>query len=252
MKRIFRYVAAIPAVLVLFLTSCVGNRERVIPRAELAEIYAEMMIIDQWILNTPNVRLIADTSQVYGPILEKYGFDADDYRKSVDVYMDDPERFSKILRETVEILEARYKDLEVQKAEMERLEKLRKEAEKFRPNLDFDKMFPYFRNEPYVHYHDSIAFDMDSDTRVYRMEPVELADTLYDGVRMVLKSVETDSLSVDTVDALEPVAEPVEVQEPKPVPMQELEPEKTFKPKTIRRMDSQAGERIEPIEINRQ
>ena len=93
---------------------------------------------------------------------------------------------------------------------------------------------------------------MDSDTRVYRMEPVELADTLYDGVRMVLKSVETDSLSVDTVDALEPVAEPVEVQEPKPVPMQELEPEKTFKPKTIRRMDSQAGERIEPIEINRQ
>ena len=122
MKRIFRYVAAIPAVLVLFLTSCVGNRERVIPRAELAEIYAEMMIIDQWILNTPNVRLIADTSQVYGPILEKYGFDADDYRKSVDVYMDDPERFAKILRETVEILEARYKDLEVQKAEMERLE----------------------------------------------------------------------------------------------------------------------------------
>ena len=77
MKRIFRYVAAIPAVLVLFLTSCVGNRERVISRAELAEIYAEMMIIDQWILNTPNVRLIADTSQVYGPILEKYGFDAD-------------------------------------------------------------------------------------------------------------------------------------------------------------------------------
>lgn len=248
MKRSFRYVVAVSAVLVLFLSSCGRGRVRVIPRDELAEIYAEMMMTDQWILNTPNVRLIADTSLVYDPILEKYGYDSDDYRKSIDVYMDDPERFAKILKVTGEILEGRLKDLELKKEEMERLEMLRKEAEKFRPDLDFDEMFPYFKDEPYVHYHDSLAFEMDSITRIYRMSPVELADTVYDGVRMVIRSVEPDTLAVmdSTV-----VPEPVQELEPEPVPMQEPEPIREFRPKTIRDIDNKVDESMEPIKINR-
>lgn len=249
MKRSFRYVVAVSAVLVLFLSSCGRGRVRVIPRDELAEIYAEMMMTDQWILNTPNVRLIADTSLVYEPILEKYGYDSDDYRKSIDVYMDDPERFAKILKVTGEILEGRLKDLELKKEEMERLEMLRKEAEKFRPDLDFDEMFPYFKDEPYVHYHDSLAFEMDSITRIYRMSPVELADTVYDGVRMVIRSVEPDTLAVvDSTVVPEPVQEP----EPEPVLMQEPEPIREFRPKTIRDIDNKVDESVEPIKINRQ
>ena len=248
MKRSFRYVVAVSAVLVLFLSSCGRGRVRVIPRDELAEIYAEMMMTDQWILNTPNVRLIADTSLVYDPILEKYGYDSDDYRKSIDVYMDDPERFAKILKVTGEILEGRLKDLELKKEEMERLEMLRKEAEKFRPDLDFDEMFPYFKDEPYVHYHDSLAFEMDSITRIYRMSPVELADTVYDGVRMVIRSVEPDTLAV--VDSTV-VPEPVQELEPEPVPMQEPEPIREFRPKTIRDIDKKVDESMEPIKINR-
>ena len=248
MKRSFRYVVAVSAVLVLFLSSCGRGRVRVIPRDELAEIYAEMMMTDQWILNTPNVRLIADTSLVYDPILEKYGYDSDDYRKSIDVYMDDPERFAKILKVTGEILEGRLKDLELKKEEMERLEMLRKEAEKFRPDLDFDEMFPYFKDEPYVHYHDSLAFEMDSITRIYRMSPVELADTVYDGVRMVIRSVEPDTLAVvDSTVVPEPVQEP----DPEPVLMQELEPIREFRPKTIRNIDNKVDESMEPIKINR-
>ncbi len=249
MKRSFRYVVAVSAVLVLFLSSCGRGRVRVIPRDELAEIYAEMMMTDQWILNTPNVRLIADTSLVYEPILEKYGYDSDDYRKSIDVYMDDPERFAKILKVTGEILEGRLKDLELKKEEMERLEMLRKEAEKFRPDLDFDEMFPYFKDEPYVHYHDSLAFEMDSITRIYRMSPVELADTVYDGVRMVIRSVEPDTLAVvDSTVVPELVQEP----EPEPVLMQEPEPIREFRPKTIRDIDNKVDESVEPIKINRQ
>ncbi len=249
MKRSFRYVVAVSAVLVLFLSSCGRGRVRVIPRDELAEIYAEMMMTDQWILNTPNVRLIADTSLVYEPILEKYGYDSDDYRKSIDVYMDDPERFAKILKVTGEILEGRLKALELKKEEMERLEMLRKEAEKFRPDLDFDEMFPYFKDEPYVHYHDSLAFEMDSITRIYRMSPVELADTVYDGVRMVIRSVEPDTLEVvDSTVVPEPVQEP----EPEPVLMQEPKPIREFRPKTIRNIDNKVDESVEPIKINRQ
>lgn len=249
----FRHIAAIAAILTLFLTSCGGDRVKVIPRDELAQIYAEMMMTDQWIINTPNVRLIADTSLVYEPILEKYGYDSDDYRKSVDVYMDDPERFARILRQTGDLLGARLTDLEARKAEMDRLEEIRKKMEKFRPDVDFHDMFPYLRNEPYVHYHDSLSIEMDTVMHFYRMTPVSVADTLYEGVRMVIR-LQQDTVSVvpqEPVDTLEaaPVAEP----EADPV----IEPEEGHVIKALRRpepgskrkvMQEPAPERIERID----
>ena len=107
----------------------------------MSRLYAEMMLTDQWILETPNARLIADTSLVYAPILEKYGYDAADYRKSVDHYMDDPERFAKILKGTGAILDARLAELELKKEELERLKKIRQEVEKFRPDVKWDEVF---------------------------------------------------------------------------------------------------------------
>lgn len=202
MIRNFRHIAAISAILILFLSSCDRDKVQVIPRDDLAHIYAEMMMTDQWILNTPNVRLIADTSLVYEPILEKYGYDSDDYRKSVDVYMDDPERFAKILRETGNLLTGRLNELEARKEEMNRRDKLRLAAEKYRPDLDYAEMFPYLHDEPYVHYYDSVAYVLDS-LNVYKMVAITLADTLYDGVRMVLK----DTLEVkDTLAGGDPQA----------------------------------------------
>ena len=112
MRRYLGYIVAMAASAALFLTSCRKDGAEVIPRKDMAEIYAEMLMTDQWILMTPSVRLIADTSLVYAPILERYGYDQDDYVKSVDHYMDDPERFSKIFRETGRILEAYVAELE--------------------------------------------------------------------------------------------------------------------------------------------
>ena len=86
----------VAAVSLFFLISCGGDKEKVIPRSKLAEIYAEMFITDQWLGANPSLRRSADTSLVYAPILEKYGYTSADYRKSVDMYMDDPERFSRI------------------------------------------------------------------------------------------------------------------------------------------------------------
>ena len=53
--------------------SCRKDEAEVIPRSKMAEIYAEMLVTDQWITTTPGIRMIADTSLVYEPILEKYG-----------------------------------------------------------------------------------------------------------------------------------------------------------------------------------
>ena len=74
MKRSLTYVLTVLALVVSLAVSCNKDRARVIPRSKLAKIYAEMFITDQWIQNTPNVRTIADTSLVYEPILQKYGF----------------------------------------------------------------------------------------------------------------------------------------------------------------------------------
>lgn len=186
MKRSFLQIMAV-CLSLSALFSCGGDEPVVIPRAKLSEIYAEMLVTDQWIISTPSVRQIADTSLVYEPILNKYGYTREDYNRSVGHYMDDPERFARIFRTTAEILDERIKELEIRKQEEDRAEMRRLQAEKFRPDIDPEELFPYVFKEPYVHYYDSLTFEPDS-TAIYRLLPVETADTVYDWVEMIVKS----------------------------------------------------------------
>lgn len=184
---------------VAVMSSCRGDGTKVIPRGEMAEIYAEMLVTDQWIVSTPSIRLIADTSLVYEPILQKYGYTGDDYRRSVDHYMDDPERFARIFRETADILDKRLAELKRLKNDMEEQELRQKESEKFRPDFRPEDYFPYLFDEPYVHYYDSIAFEPDSSLMIYRLVPVETSDTLYDRIEMIIRA---DTLALnDTAHA---------------------------------------------------
>ena len=141
--KIIRHI--FPVIMSAMLLCSCGERDgKVIPRDELAEIYAQMLLMDQWIVGTPGARQIADTTLVYEPVLNEYGYTKADYRKSVDVYMNDPERFSRILRTTVEIGDEMLEDLEVRKAEHDRLEEIRKHIEMLRKSItvDMDKFFP--------------------------------------------------------------------------------------------------------------
>jgi hypothetical protein len=147
-----RFLLNIMLMLAAFiLTSCGKDEVEVIPRAKLAKIYAEMLVTDQWITNTQGVRLMADTSMVYEPILEKYGYDIDDYLLSVDKYMDDPERFARIFRTSGEIIEKRLIELRRQKFILDQIANLPKIEVDFRP----EKLAPYLFGESYVHYYDS-------------------------------------------------------------------------------------------------
>ena len=150
--KALRYISALFAV-VLFLSSCTGDGGKVIPRSKLAEIYAEMLITDQWISDTPGVRRTADTSLVYEPIFQKYGYTTADYRTSVDRYMDDPERFSRILRTTVQILDKKMVQLNLDREEQERLKALKARLERMKVKSNFkpEEFFPYLFDEPYVH-----------------------------------------------------------------------------------------------------
>lgn len=211
MKKCFGHIVAFAAFALILLASC-KEEDKVIPRDKLARIYAEMLVTDQWILTTPNIRTIADTSLVYEPILEKYGYDSDDYRRSVDHYMDDPERFARIFRETDEILDLRIKELTQKKHEQEQLEKKKKYLEKFRKDLKLDEFFPYLHGKPYVSYHDSLYVEID-ESNVYRLKPVSTADTLFDGVRIIIP--ETDTLATELAEPVSLKLDSVRIINPK-------------------------------------
>ena len=199
--RTIRHISLALA-MILTLASCIGGRDKVIPRAKLAEIYAEMFITDQWISGTHSVRRQADTSLVYEPILEKYGYTSEDYRKSVDRYMDDPERFSRILRSSVGILDKRLAVLNEIKEELDHQKALEKLLEQLRYESDFkaEEFFPYLFDEPYVHYYDSLSVEPDSVLMVYRLKNIERTDTIFDGVRIIV----CDSLNVaDTLNVID-------------------------------------------------
>jgi hypothetical protein len=85
----------------------------------MAQIYAEMLLTDQWINSTPGMRMIADTSLVYEPILKKYGHTSVDYRRSVEYYLNDPDTYADIMKKTVKILDGQLSGLHKRKVEIE-------------------------------------------------------------------------------------------------------------------------------------
>ena len=202
--RVIRHIFGI-MVFAFFLASC-GGGERVIPRSKLAEIYAEMFITDQWILGTTGVRRQADTSLVYEPILEKYGYTSADYRKSVEKYMDDPERFSRILRTSASILQKKLDVLKKLKEEQDLIKARQLLLFELKYESDFraEEFFPYLFDEPYVHYYDSLDVQPDSVLQIYRLKNINRADTLYDGLRMVIRDTSAlkDTLAVKDTSAL--------------------------------------------------
>lgn len=105
------------AILFLALFSC-GKRARIIPKKEMAKIYAELYIADQWLISHSNYRSQADTSFFYEPIFQKYGYTTEDYRESVYHYLKDAKRYSAILESSADIIKEKLDVLKaIQKAE---------------------------------------------------------------------------------------------------------------------------------------
>ena len=163
MKSFFRYILLLcSASLVLsLLGSC--RDSRVIDEEDMAKIYAEMLMTDQWINSTPNVRMMADTSLVYEPILKKYGYTVEDYRYSVDYYIEHHQDFADIMKQTVRILDARKHELEKKKARLEEEKRLADYVKSISDSIRIDESMFYVDDihEPYS-YDDSLAIEWDT------------------------------------------------------------------------------------------
>lgn len=211
MMRNLLHIHLVLAAMLILLSSCQREDVEVIPRSKLARIYAEMLVTDQWIQNTPDIRRIADTSLVYEPILEKYGYTSEDYQHSVDHYMDDPERFSRILRTTSEILDGQLKELRKQQ-QMRALEAKKKRELKSIELPEFERFINAVETYRPLDWADTLKIELDSVYFVHEIKRVPYTDTIYEGVRMIV-AVDTlqrdsvmvsDSLAADTTKVRRP------------------------------------------------
>ena len=182
---------------------------RVIPRNKMARIYAEMLLTDQWINDNWVQNRSADTSFVYRPILRRYGYDEKDWRKSVSKYIKDPDRYSRILKKSAAMLEAREKELRLRLDLINAAERLEQETAGYIPERLY--WLAGMRN-PDNFVEDGLVFYVDSvGGSEWRFDPYRGYDTLFagpawkislrDSVSLDSLSVSVDSLSVD-VDSL--------------------------------------------------
>ena len=95
----------------LILLLAVSCGPRVIKRAKMERIIADMLVQDQQIKQDPSLRKQADTSLVYEGIFEEYGYTTDDFLHSVTYYLTDPSRMEKIMGNVAQDLEARAKEV---------------------------------------------------------------------------------------------------------------------------------------------
>ena len=109
-----RFIRIVLMVLVSAVCLCSCGRDgKVIPRNKMARIYAEMFLADSWVNQSPQeIRERADTTALYRPIIERYGYTLEDYWASIAYYLQDPDRFSRILRKSTDILSAEIAALE--------------------------------------------------------------------------------------------------------------------------------------------
>lgn len=102
-----RVSIALSLVLVVIMAVSCGQNDKatVIPPSKMEKIYREMFLADRWVQLDEGRNYKADTSWLYRPIFEKYGYTQEDYLATVESYLNDPERFSDLVGRVAEGLE---------------------------------------------------------------------------------------------------------------------------------------------------
>ena len=171
------------ACVVLALSASCMSRGRVIPRAAMSEIYAEMFMADQWINSDYKLRRMADTTLIYGGIFEKYGYTVNDYRRSMEYYMDDPDRYARILKQTTLIIERRISDLKKEKERLQAIFDSKAATDAFVPERIF--FLSGLANKDLLTV-DSLSFYIDSTGGKFSFDVQKGYDTLFAGPQLVI------------------------------------------------------------------
>ena len=172
----------ISAILVCICSCSEGGK--VIPRSKMAKIYADMFIVDAWITAAPyESRKLADSTRVYEPIFNDYGYTTEDYRASVSYYLQDPDRFSRILKKTGQILKLEIDGLQHEMDVRSEFEQFRK---KYRSSILKHEYTLYDTLFAKASFTDRVDISRDGNGR-YLPERV-LEDTMFFGPKLVFAS----------------------------------------------------------------
>lgn len=134
LKRSLSYFLAAACIAVCCIMTSCSRKAKPIPRGKLAKIYAELFMLDQRIGDDYKLGRIADTTQVYEAVFEKYGYTWENYVASREKYLNDPERYSRIIKKAVNILTAEQRELEETKRRLDEIERAGERMKLFRPN----------------------------------------------------------------------------------------------------------------------
>ena len=105
-----RHIFIILTAALLYLSSC-REKESIIPKDIMSQIYYDIYMTDEAVDVNYRLRRMADTMRVYEPIFNRYGYTTEDYNRSVNFYMERPDKFEDVFEETKTMLEKRKAEL---------------------------------------------------------------------------------------------------------------------------------------------
>lgn len=216
------------SVMLSVLSSC--RDSRVIDEEDMAQIYAEMLMTDQWISSTPDIKRIADTSLVYEPILRKYGYTSEDYRFSIDYYLGQDDEFAEIMRKTVEILDDRKAVLENKRLMLEEEKKIKDYIKEIAKDISIHESI-YAINRPVSEKtspDDSLTVQWDTLALCFKLswksscDTLSIKDSLKDSNGLGVLKMDTLKRVIDTTKRISKMDEMRPVKAIKPIDGKEL------------------------------
>ena len=103
MKVSARIVLAV-AVATLCVVAC-SRGPRIIPRSKMEKIYTDLLMADQWLAVNSDNSVAVDTTLFYEAVFRRYGFTTEDFNASLEYYMRDPLKFSRMMKDVAVKLE---------------------------------------------------------------------------------------------------------------------------------------------------
>ena len=189
-----------------------------------------MFLADEWVKDNPAVRRQVDTSLIYEPIFNAYGYTTDDYLKSVEHYMGDTERYARMLKKAGDILDTKGNSIRRLEESInlrdERLREIGKRREKMMARFSPDSVWK-----------GGNLVQVDSNLEVFFIRIP--SDTIYRGPGFIIDTVDVDSLKLDTLKVDSLVVDSVKVDsakvDPPKVDSVKVEPKKTdsLRPRSI-------------------
>ncbi len=159
--------------------------------------------MDQWI-KINHMSRQADTTLVYLPIIEKYGYTMEDWQKSVEKYSSQPAKYSKIFERTGDILKKHLDSLD----RVERLQFKRDSIKKVHESYKIPRFTDLQSQLPVDRARDTIT--LISDTLGVWVLGDATRDTTFKGPLLVIKErIGADSLERARLDSLKAVSDSI-------------------------------------------